>query len=197
MLVYGGMLSLAAAAVFIIRQKDYKRMLAYSSVEHMGLIAVCWGAGLQNLAPLHMAGHSLCKMTLFLLAGNFLLAYGTRRINQVKGAFAVMPRNSFCWLLGILMICAVPPSPLFYTEYLLVTGSSPAIGITVLVLLFAVFCGMTNAAMQMTMGAPGALKPVDEHARCADRLSAIPGLTLFSALVFGALLLIRLVKTWN
>lgn len=85
LLVALGLLSLAVAAFFIIRQSDFKRMLAYSSVEHMGLAVILWGIGAESVTMFHLCGHSVIKMTLFLTAGNILLAYGTRSVSAVGG----------------------------------------------------------------------------------------------------------------
>jgi formate hydrogenlyase subunit 3/multisubunit Na+/H+ antiporter MnhD subunit len=136
----------------------------------------------------------------YILAATSLLAYGTRRIDRVSRTFSTMPRTAFCWLFGILMICAMPPSPLFYTEYLLISQAGTGIGITVLLLLFAIFCGMTRTAMSMTMGRldgtaeAGEYAPQQQHCAIADRLSCIPALTLIAAVTFGMALIFMLVK---
>lgn len=194
MLVVFGMISLVISAVFIVKQKDFKRMLAYSSVEHMGIIAITWGLGLADVTPFHVIGHSLCKMTLFLLAGNFLFAYGTRQIDRVKGSFAIMPRTSFCWMFAVLMICAMPPSPLFYTEFALVAAAGPWLGTAILALLFVIFCGMTHAAMNMTMDKAEGNQPDIHIAKTADRLSYVPTCTLAIVLAFGVALICLLVS---
>ena len=89
-----GLLSIAAAAVFIMTQKDYKRLLAYSSIEHMGIIALAFGL----FTPLsvfagffHMINHSFTKSMLFLSSGNILQKYGTRDISRVRGLLKTLP----------------------------------------------------------------------------------------------------------
>ena len=67
----------------------------------------------------HLCGHSVIKMTLFLTAGNILLAYGTRSVSAVGGMFGTIPKNAVIWITGLLLICGTPPSPLFVTELLL------------------------------------------------------------------------------
>ena len=119
-----GFLSLAIAAFFMIRQYDFKRMLAYSSVEHIGLLAILLSCGMKDLTAQaavqwHLVGHSLLKMVLFLVAGNIFLAYGTRSVSAIKGMFSSMPRTAFLFIAGVLLLCGTPPSPLFVTELLL------------------------------------------------------------------------------
>lgn len=183
-----GILSLVVAAFFIIRQSDFKRMLAYSSVEHMGLAALLWGCGLESISFLHLCGHSILKMTLFLLAGNFFLACGTRSVDRVGGLLGTMPRNAVLWIAAVLLICGTPPSPLFVTEYLLVQESGLWFGALVLFLLFAVFAGMTMAALKMCMGPEGVARPEEKRIPEAERLCFVPALALILALAAGCAL---------
>lgn len=183
-----GILSLVIAAFFIIRQSDFKRMLAYSSVEHMGLAALLWGRGLEDYSLIHLCGHSVIKMTLFLVAGNILLVYGTRSVSAVGGMFGRLPRTAVLWMLAILLICGTPPSPLFVTEYLLVRESGFLLGAVVLLLLFAVFAGMSMACLKMCMGTPGEVNPSDARARDTERLWLVPAAAVAVALIGGLVL---------
>lgn len=186
-----GLISLAVSAFFIIRQTDFKRMLAYSSVEHMGLAAIFLGLGLgsEPLAVLHLCGHSFIKVALFLVAGNILMAYGTRSIADVGGMLGTIPRNAVLWLIGLMLIGGTPPSPLFVTEFLLVTSAPLWLGVTVLAVLFAVFCGMASGFLKMAMGKGGVLKTTDFPARQAERLWFIPALLFLSAVLAGSYLI--------
>lgn len=187
-LIAFGVFSLLTAAFFVIRQSDYKRMLAYSSVEHMGLLAILWGLNVRDFAFIHLCSHSLCKMMLFLTAGNILLACGTRKIDRVGGLFGFMPVTSAVWLIGILLICGVPPSPLFVTELKLVFYAGPWLGGLVLLLLFMVFCGMTSVAIRMTMGEGGAMTDRDA-VEAAERLSLIPAVLMPIPVLAGGYLI--------
>ena len=173
-------------------------MLAYSSVEHMGLAALLWGSGLESVSFLHLCGHSVLKMALFLLAGNILLAYGTRSVAAVGGMFGRIPRNAVLWktdmphiiliTTAILLICGTPPSPLFVTEYLLVRESGFLFGAVVLLLLFAVFAGMSMACLKMCMGNPQDSVTEPERTTAAERLWVIPAAAVIIALAAGTFL---------
>src|SRR5262245_57892302 len=92
-LVFMGLLSMAVAAVFLVRQRDFKRMLAYSSVEHMGILVLGVGIGGAAVygALLHLVNNGLTKGVLFLSAGNIHRAYGSKRIDDVRGALRRVP----------------------------------------------------------------------------------------------------------
>lgn len=155
-----GLCSLAIAAVFIVRQTDFKRLLAYSSVEHMGLIIILFALsgrlpnrpGLELVLPAHLVFHSLTKMMLFLVAGNLLLAYGTRQISSVHGLGRTMKLHAALWMLGILMICGMPPSGLFLTELGLVLAAPTWLAAVVMAFLFVIFAGMSKVAVGMVFG---------------------------------------------
>lgn len=185
-----GLLSVAVAAAFMVRQTDYKRLLAYSSVEHMGIIAMlfaCSGIftdcrGLLTLAlAAHIVSHSLAKTALFHTAGNLLLAFETRAIAAVQGLGTTMRREAALWTVLVVLICGMPPSPLFLTELGLVFSSAPWIAAALLVLLFIVFAAMTRAALTMSMGRPAA-KPLP----LPSRLAVVPMVLLAALFGIGA-----------
>ncbi|MGI5870133.1 MAG: proton-conducting transporter membrane subunit [Kiritimatiellia bacterium] len=184
-----GLLSLAVAAAFIVRQHDFKRMLAYSSVENMGLVIILFALG-SELLSLHIVIHSLLKMSLFLVAGNILLAYGTRHIGGVHAMLAHKPRLAALWIAGILLLCATPPSPLFLTEYALVSKAGLALGGTVLFLVLVVFIGMARIAVSMSMGQ---CSETDMTPRPIPRaLRVVPTLGIGAALVVGLIAFVSL-----
>ncbi len=183
-LKFFGFFSLAAAAFFILRQKDFKRMLAYSSVEHMGLIALLIAYGEGVTAMTHMVSHSLCKMMLFLTAGNILLTYGSRSVSKVKGLFSRIPFNGTLWIMGMLFICGTPPSPLFFTELRLVKSAGAVPGAVILLLLLVVFCGMSQTVLGMA--APGELKTLEADKK-VDKLAYIPALAAGLIIIAGVL----------
>ncbi|MBQ1345420.1 MAG: NADH dehydrogenase FAD-containing subunit [Kiritimatiellae bacterium] len=187
-MIFFGILSVAVAAVFMVRQTDFKRLLAYSSVEHMGLIVILFALFMRTPADLlllalfaHIVFHSLTKTMLFQTAGNLLLAFGTRAIASVQGLGVSMKGHAALWLAGVLFICGMPPSVLFLTELGLVVRAPVWMSALVLALLFVVFAAMMKVALAMTMG-----EPVARPAPLPRRLLAVPYL-LFAALVGAGL----------
>ncbi len=155
-----GLVSLGVAAVFILGQTDYKRLLAYSSIEHMGILAL--GVGLGGAATfgalLHAVMHSLTKAMLFLTAGNVLAVYRTKTIAQVQGVLRLMPVTGILWLAGFLAITGSPPFGPFLSEFTILKAAfdqgSPALAITCLFLLALIFIGMATAFLNMAQGNP-------------------------------------------
>ena len=153
-----GLVSMAVAAGLIIGQPDYKRMLAYSSVEHMGILAVGIGlGGLGDWAALfHAVNHSLIKASLFLLAGNILAVYGTKRIADVRGALRVVPVTAALWVAGFFAILGAPPFGAFASELAIlraaVESGSWAVVVVFSLLLAAVFAGMITVLVRTAQG---------------------------------------------
>jgi hydrogenase-4 component F len=158
LLVGFGLVSLAMAAIFIVRQADFKRLLAYSSVEHMGLLAL--GVGIGGLgtygSALHALNHSCTKAGLFLVAGNILAAYGTRRCADVTGMSRLIPFSAVLWLAGFFAITGAPPFGVFLSEFTIVRAAALAgrglvVG-GVLLALAVIFIGMAGVVLPMTQG---------------------------------------------
>jgi hydrogenase-4 component F len=188
LLVILGVASLIVAAFFIVSQADYKRMLAYSSVEHMGIIALLWGLSEHYAAYIHIVGHSLIKMSLFLLAGNILLAYGTRAVASVGGIFGRIPRNAVMWCTGAILICGMPPSPLFITEFVLINAAGPWLGTLILLCLFIIFAGMSRIVIDMCMGGDAEVVPASSRLEKVESLFLVPCIALTAAIVSGVVL---------
>ena len=188
-----GLFSLVVAAVFIVRQTDFKRMLAYSSVEHMGLVILLFAVAADlKVLETHIVFHSLTKMTLFLVAGNLLLAYGTREIAAIHGLGRTMKLHAALWMVGILMICGFPPGGLFLTELGFVLQAPTGLAATVLALLFVVFAGMSRVAVGMVFGNPDRLHSVGAQS-ISKGLSVVPTLGLLTVLLGGLALTVFLV----
>jgi hydrogenase-4 component F len=167
LLIIFGMLSIIIAALIIFVQKNYKRLLAYSSIEHMGIMAMGFGFGGIGIfgAILHMIYHSFAKSLLFLSSGNIFLKYSSTKIANVTGALKVLPISGMIFFIGFLAITGTPPFGLFLTKiYILSAGMSVHPVITVLALLsFAlVFAGFLKHVMAMTFGEPEKDIPVGE-----------------------------------
>jgi hydrogenase-4 component F len=156
-------------AVFIIGQTDYKRLLAYSSVENMGIIALGVGLGSAGAfgAMLHAVNHSLAKAMLFLLSGNILARYQTKNIAQVRGLLSAAPVTGVLWVAGFLAITGTPPFGLFLSKFTIlkaaIDGGRTWIGVMFLMAVGVIFVGMTTAFFGMAQGVPdkGASKPMN------------------------------------
>jgi hydrogenase-4 component F len=157
-LIAFGLASMLVAAVFILNQSDYKRMLAYSSIENMGIIA--FGTGIGGIAVfgamLHMIHHSLIKSSLFLTAGNIFLGYGTKIINKTGAMMRLFPKTAATFIAGFAGISGFPPFGLFISELLIIFGAVKA-GRYVVVAIFIfclilVFAGASRLVIQMVFG---------------------------------------------
>src|SRR5262249_32622288 len=113
-----GLLSLVIAAFSLLRQRSYKRMLAYSSIEHMGLMWVGLALGPLGVmaAMLHLVNHALAKASMFLLAGRVLQRFRTTEIAGVSGLLRAMPGTGWLFLAGGLALMGLPPFGLFVSE---------------------------------------------------------------------------------
>lgn len=129
LLVVFGVLSLAVALPFIVAQGDLKRLLAYSSIEHMGLGAMALGFGgpiaLGGLV-LHLLAHGLTKASLFIAAGGLVEGGRSRRIARLSGSLAVDPVDGRAFLGGALLLSGLPPSALFVSEVAILFGGFSA-----------------------------------------------------------------------
>lgn len=155
-----GLLSMAIAAVFILGQVDFKRMLAYSSVEHMGILALGVGLGGAGAfgAGLHTINHSLTKACLFLVAGNILAAYETKAVTDISGIRRLLPISGVLWVAGFLSITGSPPFGTFLSEFTILKaaldGRHPIVAVLYLALLALIFIGMANIVLPMVQGKP-------------------------------------------
>jgi hydrogenase-4 component F len=124
-----GALSIAVAAPLIFVQRDLKRLLAYSSVENMGLITLGLGIGGPlgaSAALLHAMNHSLAKTLMFCCSGNVLIKYGTRDLDVIKGLLRLAPISGFLLIAGSLALGGAPPFNIFVSEFLTVTAGIKA-----------------------------------------------------------------------
>ncbi len=120
-----GLLSMAVAVPFMLVQRNYKRMLAYSSVEHAGIIIFALGLGTPLAyfgALLHMLNNALAKLVLFLTVGNIRSAFKTKITRRVTGAIKVAPVSATLYIVGIFAITGWPPFGLFISEFSIITA---------------------------------------------------------------------------
>jgi hydrogenase-4 component F len=119
-----GLLSVVVAALFLSRQKDIKRMFAYSSIEHMGLVTFAFGMGgpvATFAAMLHMTVHSLTKSAIFFAVGHAVQKSGTQQMENIRGMMQISPTVGWGLMLGTLAILGMPPFGVFASEFLIIT----------------------------------------------------------------------------
>jgi hydrogenase-4 component F len=159
-LVVIGLLSMAVAGVFMARQQDFKRLLAYSSVEHMGILALGMGIGGAAVfgVLLHLINNALTKGVLFLSAGNIHRAYDSKLTTQVSGALRRVPVSGTLFLAGFFAITGSPPFGVFLSEFIIlraaIDGDQFLIAGLFLAMLFVVFVGMGATVLSVVQGEP-------------------------------------------
>ncbi|HEY2996855.1 MAG TPA: proton-conducting transporter membrane subunit [Methylomirabilota bacterium] len=183
-----GVLSLAIGALSLVAQRNYKRLLAYSSVEHTGLICVGLALGPLGVfaSMLHLLNHSLAKSTTFLLAGRVLGRYKTAEIEGVTGLLRTMPWTGGFFAAGMLAVIGLPPFGLFVSEFALVragfAAGRPLTIALVLALLAVGFVGVLAHLNRMLYGAPPGGVPIGER----ERWALVPlGACLAALIVLG------------
>ncbi|MFZ0570341.1 MAG: proton-conducting transporter membrane subunit [Rhodomicrobium sp.] len=189
-LVVFGALSLFLGALFIVRQQGIKRLMAYSSIEHMGVVALGFGFGgaLGVAGALyHMLNHSLNKSLMFFGAGNMMRAYGTKEILQINGVSRFFPTQAALWLAGAIAITGAPPFGLFLSEFTIMrAGLKPSFSWAVYVmaiLLIVIFIGFMNHFRSMYYGSSSGDAP---PARKVSAWCTVPmWLSLTPLLIFG------------
>jgi hydrogenase-4 component F len=126
MLMFFGLLSVLIAAFMLWRQRDIKRLFAYSSIEHMGIITFAFGMGgaVANFAALlHMTVHSLTKSAIFFAAGHAAQETGTQLMERIRGLLILSPPLGWGLMLGTLAILGMPPFGVFASEFLILTSA--------------------------------------------------------------------------
>lgn len=159
LLLVFGLVSVAVAAMFISITTDLKRMLAYSSIEHMGIVAIALGiGGTWGLlgAVIHIIAHSLTKSLLFLSAGDIIQRYGTREVASITGVLKSVPWSGRFFTAGSLGIVGMPPFPIFVSEVVIIYAALQS-GATLVAALFLalalmVFVAFTYRIVPMLSG---------------------------------------------
>ena len=172
-----GLLSVAVAAFFLSRQRDIKRMFAYSSIEHMGLVTFAFGMGgpVASFAGLlHMTVHSLTKSAIFFAVGHAAQKTGTQVMEEIRGLIKVSPTVGWGLMLGTIAILGLPPFGVFASEFLIITSAmrqQPWATPILLVSLGVAFAAVFRQVQPMVFGDttakrlahPPALLPVFAH----------------------------------
>lgn len=163
-----GLLSVIFAAFMLYRRRDIKRLFAYSSIEHMGIIVFAFGMGgpLANFAGLlHMVMHSLTKSAIFFAVGHVAQIKGTQKIEAIRGLTESRPVLGWGLALGVLAIAGMPPFGVFMSEFLVVTSTFARSPILALLLVFGLLVAFGALLMRLTgliFGEPmGETKPAE------------------------------------
>jgi hydrogenase-4 component F len=168
LLITMGLTSVVFAAFMLYRRRDIKRMFAYSSIEHMGIIAFAFGMGgpLANFAGLlHMTMHSLTKSAIFFAVGHVAQAKGTQKLADMGGLTITHPALGWGLVMGVVAILGVPPSGVFMSEFLVVSSTfarHPLLAIPLVLGLLLAFGALILRMQQVVFGPPrGENHPVD------------------------------------
>lgn len=189
--LFFGTLSILFAAFRMLTQKQYKRLLAYSSIEHMGIIIFGFGLGgiAAAAALFHAFYHSLTKSVLFLSSGNIALRYHTLEIANVKGLLRTIPFTGVFFLGGILAVSGIPPFGTFFTEFVIFASgfaTHPYFSTAALFALVLAFAGMLRHGGAMCYGAEHT-----EDGRGEQKIEKEPWLSILPiAILFIALVLL-------
>jgi hydrogenase-4 component F len=166
-----GLLSVLVGALSLVRQQSYKRLLAYSSVEHSGLICMGLAFGPAGVfaSLLHMINHALAKSSSFLLSGRILGRYGSTDVARVSGLVKTMPATAALFASGVLALMGLPPFGLFISEFLLFRAGFASGHVwetsVALVLAGIGFIGLASHLLRMLYGATPEAVASGEHER--------------------------------
>lgn len=179
-----GLLSVIIVIPFLLVQHDIKRLLAYSSVEHMGIVTLALGVGTPLAvygALLHIVNHGIAKSALFYLAGIITQEYRTKQLLRIRGLLTASPFLGWALLLFVLIITGAPPFGIFFSKLLIiwaaVAAGFPVTGVVLLLLLGAVFAGMMYYCFQIVfstcpVSATLRMRPIGRGAAWAVAISA-------------------------
>jgi hydrogenase-4 component F len=152
LMVTMGLISLVFAAFMLYRRRDIKRLFAYSSIEHMGIITFAFGMGgaLANFAGLlHMTMHSLTKSAIFFAVGHIAQVKGTQRIADMGGLTETNPVLGWGLVLGVVAIAGLPPLGIFTSEFLVVTSTFAREPWLALILVFGLLVGLAALFLRL------------------------------------------------
>jgi hydrogenase-4 component F len=168
LMVTMGLTSLVFAGFMLYRRRDIKRMFAYSSIEHMGIIAFAFGMGgpLANFAGLlHMTMHSLTKSAIFFAVGHIAQVKGTQKIAEIRGLTASHPWLGWSLVVGVVAIAGLPPMGIFMSEFLVVSSTfarEPLLAIPLVFGLLVAFGALMLRLSGLAFGEPtGSTAPVE------------------------------------
>jgi len=190
-----GLVSVVFAAFMLYRRRDVKRMFAYSSIEHMGIIVFAFGVGgpLANFAALlHMAMHSLTKSAIFYTVGQIAQVKGTQQIAEIRGLTVSHPLLGWSLVFGVFAIVGLPPMGVFMSEFLIVSSTfarTPGLALALAIGLLLALGALVLRMQGMAFGAPaGSTAPA--------KSSALPILAHFALVLIAGVYLPPPLVTW-
>jgi hydrogenase-4 component F len=173
LMIASGLASLVFAALMLYRRRDIKRMFAYSSIEHMGIITFAFGMGgpLASFGGLlHMAMHSLTKSAIFFAVGHVAQVKGTQKIAEIRGLTESHPLLGWGLVLGVIAIAGMPPFGIFMSEFLIITSTFARQPMLAILLVTGLLIGIGALVLRMQSIAFG--EPSESHG--AIQASYIP-----------------------
>jgi hydrogenase-4 component F len=195
LMVTAGLISVLFAAFMLYRRRDIKRLFAYSSIEHMGIIVFAFGMGgpLANFAGLlQMTMHSLTKSAIFFTVGHVAQVKGTQRISEISGLTESHPVLGWSLVLGVIAIAGMPPLGIFMSEFLIVSSSFarvPLLAVALVLGLLVAFGALMLRAQGFAFGKPtGSTQPV--------RASYVPIFAHLALVLAAGLYLPPLLVAW-
>jgi hydrogenase-4 component F len=159
LMVTMGLVSVVFAAFMLYRRRDIKRMFAYSSIEHMGIVTFAFGMGgaLANFGGLlHMTMHSLTKSAIFFAVGHIAQAKGTQRLADIRGLTESHPVLGWGLVLGVVAIAGLPPLGIFMSEFLIVSSIFARAPLLAIVLVFGLLVALGALMLHLNDVAFGA-----------------------------------------
>ncbi len=190
-----GLVSVVFAALMLYRRRDVKRMFAYSSIEHMGIIVFAFGVGgpLANFAALlHMAMHSLTKSAIFYTVGQIAQVKGTQQIAEIRGLTVSHPLLGWSLVFGVFAIVGLPPMGIFMSEFLIVSstfGRAPWLALTLGLGLLLALGALVLRMQAMAFGAPAG-------SNAPAKASALPMLSHFALVLVAGVWLPPPLVAW-
>jgi hydrogenase-4 component F len=190
-----GLISVLFAAFMLYRRRDIKRLFAYSSIEHMGIIVFAFGMGgaLANFAGLlQMTMHSLTKSAIFFTVGHIAQVKGTQRVSEIRGLTESHPMLGWLLVLGVIAIAGMPPLGIFTSEFLIVSSTfarAPLLAVVLVLGLLVAFGALLLRLQGFAFGAPSA-------GRAPVRASYLPVFAHLGLVLLGGLYLPPVLVSW-
>jgi hydrogenase-4 component F len=195
LMVAMGLVSLVFAAFMLYRRRDIKRMFAYSSIEHMGVIVFAFGMGgpLANFAGLlHMTMHSLTKSAIFFSVGHIAQVKGSQKIADIRGLTVTHPVLGWSLVVGVMAIAGLPPFGIFTSEFLVISSTfarQPLLAIPLVFGLIVAFGALLQKLQGLAFGDPS---PGTDPAHA----SYLPMIAHFALVLAAGLYFPPLITTW-